>query len=372
MSLKYPVFTSFISFFGAACLVGVAAASWQVVKYNGLHKSIEIRERDLRRILASDVSPTQGNRSAAADNYIAAKSRAKELLDYIRGTRRFNPDAPRQFAELVSSIRGTVNDLTARLEKSKVRIFSPNAGRPGEGAFSYGFRRYIANTDGAPPQRMQDIAKECEIVRFLVDSLASAKTNVASTAPVILQSVLREPVELSVDKTPGFGGRSLYADEYNPKPEERILRPGLVKSYYFRIVFTGRTDVLRNYLNSIYAVGYPIFLREIGVSPAKPDVLAVDTAASTTAPAAVAGAGVTADAPPPSPALDPEFSAPPPLTLPDAGVSSAPPPPSVSTAKTSNVQMVLDGSPAEFTLSFEYVEPLEGVFEPAAKGSSND
>jgi hypothetical protein len=267
-------------------------------------------------------------------------------------------------ADLVGKLRESSEKLNKDVLAAKARIYKP-------ATFGFGFRRYLAANDGLMPRvRLDDIALEKEIVEWLVGKLLEAKGG--ENNPLILQTVAREPVEVIPDRA--FSSIKANSDEYIPAAPETLRKKDIANTYYFRFVFTSRTDVLRNFIRRVENSGYPLILRGITVSPAKKEVLEPpeEVAAATSTPTGTDP--VAANIPLPASDVPAGFNSGAlpviPLPVPDAPASAASPIAPAAPVAPPPVDAVVRDTPSEFTVAFEYVIPLPAA-DSAAKPSNN-
>ncbi|MDR2513247.1 MAG: Amuc_1100 family pilus-like protein [Puniceicoccales bacterium] len=371
MNLKeYPFLAGILGFFTLIFLAGTGFAAWQQFSYASAKKELQRQERTRDNfLLRQAIAPTEDNLASAKANRTAAETRVGDFLSEIR-QKQITSDFRQGATDLVTKLDEDKNSLTRQVLDKGVRLF-PAA--PAD--FGFGFSRYIRNKDGlTPTTRLPDLALQSEIIKQLVKTLLDAK--VIKEDIIILQAVQREPVEVAATRQ--VASRQEFKDEYTPTPEEVVRREDALQSYYFRLTFTARTDVLRRYVNMIHNSGYPILLRNVTVSRAKSEVLepeknlsAADTPGlqlpTEPAPAVVVSAFVSPAFPPP-----PVPDASTPFGLPPAEASTSVPP------NTAPSNVIIKDLPSEYTIAFEYVIPAapkekSGANKPggAAKPTSN-
>ncbi|MDR1818242.1 MAG: Amuc_1100 family pilus-like protein [Puniceicoccales bacterium] len=417
---QYPVLTATLGFLGALCVAGAGASVWQYLKYSETQKTLgetrsnldaartfkykppsassqegkrlaELRgflkktvvQNDLQN-LSKEFTPDEANLAAVTANRDAFATIAKKLfadLD-LRATRdrlfeAEEPSSTRSGADLVAKLKEVDQRLRERLKEAKVRIYTRTTG---VNDFGFGFSRYVNSSDGIQPQsRFKDLLVQQRIIDHLVTKLAEAKNDKTlipgqpvpkdSDSPLILQSVQREPIEVAAGTA---GNRGASTDEYTPRAEETLRRRDVTTSYFFRVTFTAKTDVLRRFVNSVRYEKTPLVFRGLVVEPANPTVLeppADPNAPAAATPAAAAAAPVDPFAIPATtapaagdaaaPAL-PGTAAPAPAAAGATGFAGAAP-----AAGTPDKLEIVPDAPSEFTVSFEYLTPT-----PATAGES--
>jgi hypothetical protein len=381
MSLKYPVLTTTLGLFGAVCLAGVGLAGWQFSVYSGNSKTLKktLAQRDA--IFSAEIAPTKDNLELAKDNYKEIQERNDELFKLLKNEFEFRGETVSQPADLVAKLRESNDRLLRDIQNAKARIFRAS-GRASD--FGFGFRRYVTATDGTTPRsRLDEIGVQKDVVEFLVQALLVAKNEVGSKAPLIIQSVQREPIEVPIEK--GSLSQRGNADEYIPLPNEVLRRDGIAKSYFFRITFTARTNLLRAFVNTVDGKKAPLFLRSVTIAPAKPEVLAppVEEGATDASGAPIAAVPGIPGATDPAAAPASPFTAAAPTALagfgdpatatpafPGTPAAAAPAP--APAAPVSNTEIILESKPSEFTVTFEYLMPEPFVENPATSPSTNN
>ena len=347
MNLKeYPFLTGILSFFALIFLAGAGFTAWQQFTYASAKKELQgqNRARD-NYLLRQAIAPTEDNLKLARKNNADAGAKVQDFLGVIR-QKQITADFRQGATDLVTKLREDKDNLAKQVLDKGVRLSSTPA------EFGFGFSRYVNSKDATTPPttRLPDLALQSEIIKQLIRTLLEAKAGKEDI--IILQTVQREPVELDTARSIATV-RQEVKDECTPAPEEIVRREDVLQSYYFRITFTARTDVLRRYVNMIHSSGYPILLRGVTVSRAKPTVL--EEPASKNADGE-SGPGFP---PPADPLSVPGFAAPtfPIPAAPDATTPFGPLPTSATATTPAQPNIIIKDLPSEYTIAFEYVIP---------------
>jgi len=398
MSFKqYPVLFSVLGILGAVCAGGLGVSVWQYLQYSGTQRELAektdalgrarvfryeppsksskegraladlraslIRPNELNVLdaLKKPFTPNKDNLAAVEENrgeFVKLETDLYTRFNAERARRVFEGEKIDNAANLVTRLKASKQDLENRLKAAGVRLRNT----PGSD-FGFGFNRYVATNDGGQPKdRLDELLVQQKIITWLVERLIEAKDGKNPPEPrpkdfdnpLFLQGVRREPLEVTRDASNYRAGG--VADEYTPRADETLRREGVMKSYYFRIVFTSRTDVLRRFVAYVRNEDTPLVFRSLSVAPANPNVINEEGAAGGVPDAAAsASAPVLPAAPAATPAL-PGFDLPP--------APGAAPAPAGSTlaaaaapAKQSDRVVVAD-TPSEFVVSFEYLMPV--------------
>ncbi|MDR1498104.1 MAG: Amuc_1100 family pilus-like protein [Puniceicoccales bacterium] len=374
--MKHPVFTTTIVLLGIVFLTGGILTGWQTKIYFDKEKSLEEVVRNRDNILKQKPAPTEANLVSAKENYKQIKERETEIFNVIRGSYQFKSERV-EAADLVGKLRESSEKLNRDVIATKARIYKPET-------FGFGFRRYLAGNDGLVPRtRFEDLALEKEVVEWLVGRLLDAKNNEQDS--LIIQTVAREPVELVVNRAASSHAR-LNDDECVIDTSETLRKKGIVDTFCFRLVFTARTDVLRNFIRRVENSGYPLFLRSIAVAPAKKGVLEQPKETVATPAVTIPPADAPATTPPPTatastpaatpviPALPTGFDSGPTVAAAPAAAPTTAPEPTSPVAPPVTVPQedaIVRDTPSEFTVTFEYVVPIPVATDPATKTSNN-
>lgn len=289
------------------------------------------------------VSLTEENKAKAQEDVVELTAHIAALRASITG----NPElhirgkASANSAELYTVIKQSVDEWQ-RFAKEKEIKFQP--GEPCE----FGFRRYIRNPGTSPKRELQTVDKQRQVIDFLFRQLVEARP---AGAPLLLESIDREPIETFILIPEGKPGAGTYAaDPDNPtresdefKPERSFDQRGLVESLSFRLRFVGYTPTLRNFINKVRNSGRPFGITNVEVKRATPDLVkllgaapAPAAAAVTATPAAGAGSLFFAD---------------------DA--APAPKDPKVATVPKEIRLVAVEETPSVFTVQIDYLSVVE-------------
>ncbi len=186
-------------------------------------------------------------------------------------------------SELASKIKQSVDEWTKTAVEKEVRT------KPNEKC-DFGFRRYIRNPGASPKkEQLTRMDQQRNIIDFLFKTLIDSRPEGATRAPILLESIDREPIETFEKIAEGKSGAGTMgpnenirneSDEFNPSRTFR--RPGLVDALSFRVRFVSNTATLRNFINKLRASGRPIVVTSIEVSVPNAEYTKLLSAAATT------------------------------------------------------------------------------------------
>ncbi len=301
---KYPLFFSIM-----VVLLLVFLGGWYLVfvesgKAKKAAATVDASVRSLNSALALSPAPLQENLEKSAQNLEELRAALRVQLASTEGT---NPailsgQAPRDESTMLFQLQAYRNQLTQQAQRIiPVTRDLENNPQPGIGLpadFAWGFSRFI--DQGRPPAEryIPQIFKQKEILNYIVEQLLE-------TRPASIVAVQRETVVPRESDTEGTrrqqtgGGK----DEFSIGSETARVR-GAVNTMAFRIVFTGYTVNLRNFLTNIEEFELPLVVRSVEVRPLQSGGAATTTtrpARTTTRPAnpfeALMGGGSAADTP---------------------------------------------------------------------------
>lgn len=277
-----PIFSILI----VVLLLVFAGGAW--FSYSAYEKSLahdrkeSAAESDLRRTLALNPAPSQANLEAAKANIEALKQSLRQQVETTKGT---NPDiidndVPASGTELLFQLRGyreqLTRDATQQIpinvnEKSveEGNVVNPGVKLPTD--FAFGFSRYLHH--GVPPTS-DDVAKvylQKQILEYVVKQLLE-------TRPIEIRSVQRETLQAETDATAAAPAARRSDRQANqqanqlPTDEFRIGTSSLaikdmVATTGFRVVFTGYTENLRQFMKALEQFELPLVVRSVAVKP---------------------------------------------------------------------------------------------------------
>ena len=169
-------------------------------------------------------------------------------------------------SEVASLVKQSVDEWKKYADEKEIRML-PNE------KCEFGFRRYIRNQGASPKKELTRVDQQRKIIDFLYKTLADSRPEGAARAPILLESIDREPIETFekiAEGKPGAGtmgpNESIRNERDEFSPSRTFRQPGLVDSLSFRVRFVSNTATLRNFINKLRTSGRPIVVTSIDVS----------------------------------------------------------------------------------------------------------
>ncbi|MFU8847456.1 MAG: hypothetical protein ACNA77_01895 [Opitutales bacterium] len=205
-------------------------------------------ENQLSGLLNRDPAPSDANLTAAEENL-------KQLIASLANIRDgLQPGTALQISEDGISVIAGIQQYISRLQREAARhknkegdampIQTPNN-------FAFGFEQFVR--EAQVPENAAKAAildKQRQILSFLMDKLFKAD-------PQAISSVQREVLEISVE-----GDKRGFT--IAPSLSARV--PGAIETVAFSLTFSGYTNTLREFLNSLADFELPIVVRSIQVT----------------------------------------------------------------------------------------------------------
>ena len=231
----------------AAFAVGAFLAYSQYGKSQQAQRSLRATESQLSSLLNQDPAPTRENLAAAESNL----NELQQALDGIR--QNLQRGAVLTTSEDGVSVMAGIQQYISKFQRMAARYeneFGELAPVQTEKDFAFGFEQYIdeaAVLENAEKVSLLD--KQRQILDYLMTKLIQA-------GPHSVDSVGREILELeNVKQGTGFS--------IDPAISARV--PGAIDTIAFSLTFSGYTDALRQFLNSLASFELPIVVRSIEV-----------------------------------------------------------------------------------------------------------
>jgi hypothetical protein len=246
---KNPLFCAVVALSLAACLAGLYFTFNASGKVQNARASLQTAEAQLDSLLRADPAPTEANLEAAQSNLNSLRTKLTEIRDDLQ--QGASLDTSRDGVSVLAGIqqyvakfqRATANHRNEADEPEPIE--TPND-------FAFGFPQYIREA-AVPedPDQVSRLDKQRQILSYLMTQLIEA-------SPQSIATVQREILEVSEDSEGGKKGFSI-----DPAISARV--PGAIDTMAFRLTFTGYTDALREFLNSLATFELPIVVRSIEV-----------------------------------------------------------------------------------------------------------
>jgi hypothetical protein len=247
-------------------------------------------------------------------------------------------------SELSSLITGSVGEWR-KLAKQK------NIQMPTNEKCEFGFRRWVRGQGTVfNKEVLPRVDQQRKIIEFLFKTLTESRPEGNPSAPILLESIDREPIETYEKIAEGKPRAGEMGPPESPRNERDEFNPtrtfaqsGLVGSVSFRLRFVSDTETLRTYINKIRSSGYPVVITSLEVSAPSPEIVKQLTPVAAPAAASANDAESLPDMVPPADA--------------SADKSDKPAPP--------ERKLIVQRTPSLFSLQLEY---LSNILPPPASG----
>lgn len=258
---KNPIFSLVVLVCALALLAGAYLAFAEAGKVSQLEQSVRSAKSQLSNALNADPAPTEANIKASTANVLELTSQLEAIrTDLEQGSRlKTSTDG----IQVMASVQQFISDYQNKAEA--------NVNEEGEAAaitlpedFAFGFEQYIDEaTIPDDPTVIPVLDQQRQILGYLLDQLFSAN-------PHSIVSVRREVLENK--PTTGEAGRGRNREraegfQVNSAISARV--PGAIETLGLSLTFTGYTDSLRDFLNSLSNFDLPIVVRSIEVNRAE-------------------------------------------------------------------------------------------------------
>lgn len=266
---QYPGFSSLISICVLGFIAEIVFIFMSVSSEADAKKDYESALRKWKRVAALPIQPSQENLEKSEGNIQSLKDFESKLEENILegAGSDIAAGAPSDGSEMFFELQAFIerfrkdaaipfNDFLTK-EPRSIKV-SPD--------FTFGFGAFMDSGKGPKPEYIPAVYTQQQVLNFLLVKLYDAQ-------PHSLVAVARDPVEVEVDRDDrryNRGSRSLPRDTFSISPFVSARRSGAIDTYAFKLVFTGRSEALRNFLNSVGSFEWPLVVRSVEVKPADP------------------------------------------------------------------------------------------------------
>lgn len=274
---KHPLFAAIL--FASAVASGFQ--SWMIHTARERTKLIEVQlaaKRQERDALTRQVPAlTEQNERAIAADVAAAEKRLGEYRAALVGKSWLTP-SPRAPVESYFALAGFVEEMRMCAARQRVALRTDER---------FGFALYAS--EGPPPELIASVHRQRIVLQHLLATLFEARpeslVSVAREVPLtVAQRAARRSAVTgeteTATATPTDAAAVNDADFFTPDSRVRVHAPGIVDSELYRVEFTGRTAVLRGFLNALASSPFPLCVRTVEVEPAAEDGVAASMVAS--------------------------------------------------------------------------------------------
>lgn len=265
---RYPLFTTFVTLF-------ILAAIAQFVMVFIFMGGVGDAKQQLNNALNSRQNAIQLTPKPSQDNLDIAEKNYEELKrDYERkretiageGVEQLREGMPNDPSELYFNLNQLIGEYLAEaqeqitvkdkegteIEVDKIEI---------EEDFTFGFATFIESGEGPDAEYIEDVWIQRQVINYLLRSLYDAEPG--SILAVERESVV--PLNLGNNKK----NAQLPPDIFL-MPENISARvPGIIDTMAFRITFTGYSEALRKFLNTLATNEYSLVVSSVEVRTAE-------------------------------------------------------------------------------------------------------
>lgn len=280
---KHPLFAAILLASAVAC----AAQGWFIyaARERGRRLAIQLEAKRQERDWLARQKPalSEENARAIEADVATATKRLAELRATLTGKAWLPPPPARPIDAYFT--------LATFAEKMRALAVTQQVGLRAEERF--GFSTYA--NEGPESDLLGAVHRQRVVMQHLLETLFEARptTLVAAVRERPLTDAQRTARRAAAANASGAeassgSGRSAgqLADFFEPDARLRLQAAGLAEGELYRVEFTGQTQALRAFLNSLAASPLPLFVRAVEVEPAG------ETSAATAPTASVASAPV--------------------------------------------------------------------------------
>lgn len=238
------------------CLLAFAAGAYFAFTESGkisqAEQKISRAESQLNNALNTDPAPTTENIQASAENVRELTAELESIRTNLEQGSRLQTSS--DGIQVMAAIQQFISDYQRKAQEN-TREEDKAAPIQLPDDFAFGFEQYI---DEAKIPEDADVIpvmdKQRQILEYLLNKLFSAN-------PHSIEAVKREVLE---NKSESEAGQGFQVD---PAISARV--PGAIETLGFSLTFTGYTDSLREFLNTLTHFDLPIVVRSVEVERAE-------------------------------------------------------------------------------------------------------
>lgn len=239
-------------------LLGVGAAFWARSQRAAVVDELALLKVRAKGLSEAAVAPSEANVAEARADRARTVAIAADLLASLTEAR--TPLEPRSYGgaqELYFEVAAFLERMRAEASQNGVALAVDE--QFGFGAFVAARQIILPGPEDSAESKavMAGVDQELQALDLIVPALLGS-------GPTSLRAVERTPVNsVATDDDEALG-----ADLFRVDPLLTAAQPGAIRTLGFRVVFTGRTHVLRDFLGQIAALPSSIVVRGVEVAPA--------------------------------------------------------------------------------------------------------
>ncbi|MEN8828735.1 MAG: hypothetical protein ABF322_00290 [Lentimonas sp.] len=235
-----------------ASVAGAYLAFAESGKVKSAQKKINSAEAQLSNLLVASPAPSAANVTASKQNVVGLEAQLKKIRENLQKGSRINASTDgigvmAAIQQYITEYQGHVAGVTN--EAGEVTpIQTPDN-------FAFGFEKYIQTGELSKDDNANAaLDKQRQILSYIVNKLIDSK-------PAGISSVQRELLE----ETNAAANKPTAATGFVINNAITARVPGAIDTMAFSVTFSGYTDSLRAFLNSLAKFDLPIVVRSIEV-----------------------------------------------------------------------------------------------------------
>ncbi|MCC5790212.1 MAG: Amuc_1100 family pilus-like protein [Opitutales bacterium] len=259
---KNPLFCSTLLALAILIIAQIALLFVQYGKLTDSRQDLEnlVSERD--RLLSREPAPVPENAEIVEEELAAHEELLNSLVEFFADgalLEEFFGTPPSDSSQAFFDITTWRTQTLQKFARAGM-IRNPDE-------INLGFQRHASQVRREEP--IEKIHRQRIIVDYLLDRLyeASPETLVRVNRQDPTRHDQEEEAEDSRFRRPQTSVGRTDGDFFEIPPAITLRRPGIIKTEGVRLVFTGQTETLRNFLEDLQDSEYPIFIRNITVEP---------------------------------------------------------------------------------------------------------
>ena len=259
---KYPVFCVLLLLFALALGAGIYLSLGERAKLAEAERALQSDLNQLRQVSGGvpyddgkRIPPTAENREKLEERLQTVRGDLLRIRDLMNARTESVLNDPSDEFTFLPKLQSFIARLKSEAASNRVRLESDEA---------FGFARYATRARQPSAADVPLLDMQRQVLNYVLRRLIES-------GPRAILAVEREMVE-SPAGDDGPGARSGQGDQSSEDiftiPEFVTARSNeYIDTYAFRLVFTGRTDVLRRFINRLAAFELPLIVRSIQVTP---------------------------------------------------------------------------------------------------------
>jgi len=252
---KYPIFCVLLLLFALLLGTGIYLALGERAKLAEAENALQSDVNRLRQVSdgvpyddGKRVPPTAASREILEERLREVRGDLLRIRDIMKARTESVLDDPADEFTFLPKLQTFIARLKSDAASNEVGIESNEA---------FGFARYATRA-------RQPSAADVPLLDLQRQVLAYILRQLIQSEPRAILAVEREMVESPAENE----NQPQRAEDIFSVPEFVTARSNeYIDTYAFRLVFTGRTDVLRRFINRLAAFELPLIVRSIEVTP---------------------------------------------------------------------------------------------------------